>query len=1042
MHSQYFSNIKGSIEKYKDWTSAKLWLKRATLELSRNELDALFQAIYEWATRDISNRTLTDELLELLAEFDAAGSKRRRADAERQRQRQIDEDRARTQRLREEAIRAERERIAREAREHLRAQQAAIAKREQLRQEQLQKEADERKSRILTQIDICLQQDFLAADNLFQRLPRGVIPETEFQERKLAFVRKWFADRSIGTRGFFKFTPDAEQIAAIAAVSGHVQVVARAGSGKTATLVGRTIFLIEHCNVQPSRILLLAFNRKAATEIRRRLLTVAHHGAEYAVSTEINERAKNARSKGRKIDLGKLEAEAVDAVATRMKIALPHIMTFHALAYAIVHPDESLLSNDPEDGTQALSRAFQSVIDDQLKNPAFEAKMRELMIAHFREDWDRIVARQSGETKEELLRLRRHLPRQSLGGEPVKSYGEKLIADFLFEHDIAYKYERNHWWNNRNYRPDFTIFSTKQTGLIIEYFGLVGDSDYDEMSREKRSYWHSKPGWKLLEFSPTDITSRGEEAFRERLKHKLEQHDIVCQRLSEDEIWHRVRGRAIDQFTTASVHFVGRCRKQSLSPNALRDLIRTHEPVSLVERRFLALAHTLYAAHLERLAATDEDDFDGLMQRAASAVISGRTKFCRKSGSGELSDVRFVCIDEFQDFSDLFHKLLCAIRQVNPTIELFCVGDDWQAINGFAGSDLKFFEQFEKYVGKSRRLYISTNYRSAQSIVAAGNALMKGMGKPAVAHKESHGTVLLSDVDRFRPSLIEQQRHPGDIITPMVSRIANSVLATGSDLVVLSRQNSLPWFVNSTEQERVGGKGLDSFLALVRSVCPRGLNERISISTTHKFKGLEKSTVIIVDAVARRYPLVHPDWVFSRVLGDNPNKTVQEERRLFYVALTRAINKLVICTSGKDRSPFLDELQRAMTIQDIDWSDYPPVTLSSSRRLVVKVGNQDGRGPSPTLVIKDQLKAAGYQWQMTGWPGWAKTFPTDGFNIEQIQAEVWAAEVDGVEVRVIDESERTVAKFFIHAGRWLAQFDRLASLRSHPVDNQGGEEQR
>ena len=64
-----------------------------------------------------------------------------------------------------------------------------------------------------------------------------------------------------------------------------------------------------------------------------------------------------------------------------------------------------------------------------------------------------------------LLRFRRSLPRESLGGEYVKSYGEKVIADFLFEHDIAYKYERNHWWSGINYRPDFTIFHDTQAAV-------------------------------------------------------------------------------------------------------------------------------------------------------------------------------------------------------------------------------------------------------------------------------------------------------------------------------------------------------------------------------------------------------------------------------------------------------------------------------------------------------------------------------------------------------------------------------------------------
>ena len=88
------------------------------------------------------------------------------------------------------------------------------------------------------------------------------------------------------------------------------------------------------------------------------------------------------------------------------------------------------------------------------------------------------------------------------------------------------------------------------------------------------------------------------------------------------------------------------------------------------------------------------------------------------------------------------------------------------------------------------------------------------------------------------------------------------------------------------------------------------MKERISISTAHKYKGLEKPMVIVLDAVARSYPLIHPDWAFSRVLGDSPEKITKEERRLFYVALTRAIEKLVIITDGRSKSPFLEELER------------------------------------------------------------------------------------------------------------------------------------
>ncbi|NDD12267.1 MAG: DNA helicase UvrD [Betaproteobacteria bacterium] len=928
----------------------------------------------------------------------------------------------------------ESEKLAREARESARQQEeqeraeaAAQAEQERIRQKRIQEEAGVRKRSVVAEIDQQFQRDFLSTDAFFDSIPSGILSREEYEALKLAFVRRWF-DQTAKNRTDRKFQLDDEQIGAIAAVNGNVQVVARAGSGKTATLVNRALFLLQHCRVPAPKILLLAFNRKAAVEIRRRLLGLIHAEAEHQVKSEINERHQLAKQrKVNRIDWSEIEADSVGAVATRLKINLPHVMTFHALAYAIVHPDESILYNGAEGESQGLSRAFQSVIDDHLQAPKYRAAIRELMLAHFKEDWDRIVAKGYDQSKAEFLRIRRSLPRESLRGEYVKSYGEKLIADFLFEHDIAYKYERNHWWNDVNYRPDFTVFKTAKSGLIIEYFGLSGDPDYDAMSADKRAYWAGKADWTLIEFSPSDITSRGDEGFKDLLKHHLEDQGVECHRLSEDEIWLKTRDRAIDRFTTAAVNFVGRCRKLSLSPEELRDRIDAYSPLSQVEAMFLDLLETLYSAYLKRLSATGEEDFDGLMQRAATIVASGATKFQRKSGSGNLGELQFVCIDEFQDFSDLFFRLLQSIRKANPGVGLFCVGDDWQAINGFAGSDLRFFDRFEEHIGPSHRLYIATNYRSAKSVVDAGNALMAGFGKPASANRDTLGTVVLADASEFRPSLIEKQRHPGDIITPMVSRISGKSLASGSDVVLLCRRNSLPWFVNFGDQGKGEGRGLEGYIELMRSLFPKGVSDHITISTAHRYKGLEKPTVIVVDAVARSYPLIHPDWVFSRVLGDSPEKIIAEERRLLYVAMTRAAEKLVIITDGQSRSPFLDELQKVRPLENIEWRDYPSVRNKVSR-LVIKVGNQDRRGGGGTFAIKDQLRASGYQWQTTGWPGWAKTCLVDGFQISSLQTEVWVDSADAVEIRIFDEAEQTLGIFRVNGGEWMSVHNELDSM--------------
>jgi DNA helicase-4 len=659
--------------------------------------------------------------------------------------------------------------------------------------------------------------------------------------------------------------------------------------------------------------------------------------------------------------------------------------------------------------------------------PAFKSRIRELMLAHFREDWDRIIDGCYDQSKEALLRFRRSLPRESLGGDYLKSYGEKVIADFLFEHDLKYKYERNHLWSGVNYRPDFTIFLTPKSGIIIEYFGLKGDADYDEMSEEKRQYWKAKRDWTLMEFAPNDIARDSVELFGERLKAGLKEHGIQCTRLSEDEIWRRVRGRAIDRFTIAMVGFIGRCRKQSLSPCELRSLIAGYAPISLVEGMFLNLVHDLYLAYLDRLSATGDEDFDGLMQRAATAIDTGQTLFQRKSGSGDLLALRYVFIDEFQDFSDLFYRVLTAIRKQNSGVELFCVGDDWQAINGFAGSDLRFFNDFGGYIGESRRLYIATNYRSQRAIVSIGNALMNGLGKPAVAHKTESGRVLVSDLNAFEPSLVEKQRHSGDIITPAVLRVVNKALIDGLDVVMLCRRNGLPWFVNYQEQDGGSGRRLARYLDLIRSFFPEGLKERITVSTAHKYKGLEKQMVIVLDAVARSYPLIHPDWAFSRIFGDSPEKIAEEERRLLYVALTRAVQTLVIFTDGRSKSPFLEELEQKQVSSPIAWEEFPPVH-GATTRLVTKVGNQESRGGAPTFAIKDYLKATGYQWQNKGWAAWAKSFPSEGFNLDVLRSEVWTNAADGIDVRIFDDTETLVAHYLVDDSKWYRVVDELDLL--------------
>lgn len=835
---------------------------------------------------------------------------------------------------------------------------------------------------LLEKLRALLHSNFLGVEKFFQESCIAHFPRHILDQEKVAFVSSWFSDGSIERPA----KPDDEQISAIAEVSGHIQVIARAGSGKTSTLVNRAYFLQKHCGVKPSEMILLAFNKKAAEEIETRL------------------------------------GDLLDGQP-------PFVMTFHALAHALVHPEQNLIHDSSDGRNLALSRFVQEIINDRLGDPEFVGRIRQVMVDHFKEDWDRIEEGGFNLTKEEMLAYRRSLQRETMRGEFVKSFGEKSIANFLFEHQVPYLYEPAERGPLKNYHPDFILKRADGGGVAIEYFGMAGDPDYDAMSEEKRRYWKSRErgGWKLIECGPSDISEYGVDGFLNMLRTELEKEHFEFRRMNEDEIWQQVSKRAIDRFTLATRSFIARCRKLELTPVSLQQSISRHKSKWRVEANFLGIMVPLYRDYLDRLNADDKDDFDGLLHRAANAVHEGASIFARhmKKQHGDLAKLRFMLIDEYQDFSKLFHSMIEAIRDLSPQLQLFCVGDDWQAINGFAGSDLDYYENFTSYFPGSERLHISTNYRSRAAIVAAGNAVMTGHPNPAVAYSKEPGNVLLANVSDFTASPNEDVRHGNDLVTPMVLRLTAHALAQNKNIVLLSRTNAPPAWINYNayqgDEGNLPATGIERFRNLIRSYFPEDQRNKIKASTTHGFKGLQGDIVVVLDAVSGCYPLIHQDWIFQRLFGESIETITAESRRLFYVALTRAIDTLVIFTEKDRKSPFLEDVERQMYLASIDWRRYPAVSASSDR-LKVYVGNQTYRGSKPTVDIKDLLKQEGYgASKLNGnWFSWMKTFPVDGFSLGDLTNSTWSPRAVGVEVRILDEQDNLVGIYLVDHGVWTA----------------------
>ncbi len=300
------------------------------------------------------------------------------------------------------------------------------------------------------------------------------------------------------------------------------------------------------------------------------------------------------------------------------------------------------------------------------------------------------------------------------------------------------------------------------------------------------------------------------------------------------------------------------------------------------------------------------------------------------------------------------------------------------------------FSEFNEYFPGARWLDLGTNYRSGGKIVTCGNALMRGLGQPArPLASNGDGSVSIARMNSFEPTSQEEGRGNGDELTFAVLRLVRSFLDRGLKVALLARRNSVPWFVDR-RGVKSAIRGLELLLERVRSKLPEDEQDRVEASTVHKFKGQERDAVIVLDAVQRSFPLIHPHWQFLRLHGDSPTRIEEEERRLFYVAMTRAQRELVLISDRTQESPFL----RNLPLGEVDWNLLVPPAPLGGDLVEVRVAD--------AYAVRDQLKNLGYRWQGSAKKYWRRAIPADGFAIANLLQQPWAR--PGVRVEVYSET--------------------------------------
>ena len=824
------------------------------------------------------------------------------------------------------------------------------AERDRARRRQKHQEGEE----YLAEAKATLSRKFLEFDFFG---PRDDIYVTQADLDKLMseFVQNWVSEKGLTTVTGTAIQVTDEQALAIGSLSRHTLVTARAGSGKTTVMALRAVFMAEHCGIDPRKHLLLTFNKLAAAELGNRI---------YGLLMQLND-VKSAQPQRDPIKEKQKRARLLRSAG----VPYPEVLTFHSLAYKVVERYRAqnglagltYISDGGDDQDDARGRAIRATLDELMASPARKI-LRRFLRRHFEQDWIALISAEKLRGIASEIDWQRY-PRLTLKGDSVKSRGEKVIADLLYSHGVDYTYEKALSIKGELFvRPDFSITHGSEKPLLIEYLGLMGDPDYDASNDRKRTSLASA-GYRTLELNPMDLADVT--LLTDKIRMFLLENAkgaINFSALDADELEELIWERGKTNIEALLKNFVARARASSVHGSEIRAYAdRLDESVGMeeLERDFLRIAVNFLDGYVSFLDANELQDFDGLLHSALGAIDEGTKRIATDESELNLDELGFISVDEYQDFSPGFQGIIDRLVGLSHAT-VFAVGDDWQSINGFMGAKPEIFSTFGSRMPNSLHLDLLTNHRSSAKIVRLGNLVMEGEGRGALPRADAtDGVVEIFDVSVLTSAPHERGQHgtnPRVISAARLMQDRHGATNSGNFILSRMKRNPTDVFLHSAVSDGLGKLKKNVLITY-------GSDARIQnlgVSSTHSFKGRESPTVIVWDADANRYPFVHPFWFYMRIFGDTLEDILAEEKRLLYVAITRAEQKLYILFDS-EMSPFLKNIA-APYRSKIDNYVRDAVIDAHELQLVVSNG----------FDAKDSLKNGGFTFNSID-KTWAKT---------------------------------------------------------------------
>ena len=670
---------------------------------------------------------------------------------------------------------------------------------------------------------------------------------------------------------------DDEQRRAVIIDDNHCLLVAGAGAGKTTTMAAKVKYLVEKQGIRPQDIIVISYTNKAVNELKER-------------------------------------------INTRLKI-LAKIATFHSFAFEIVrkaHPQP------PE-----VNMSSYNIILDMLAKQIFDNKrlMRNLVlfmgyyfdlpedIFQFKSlneyhlyksalDYETLKSG-LGEYVQKIAD-RRSKSVRTITGEFLRSVQEVQIANLLYLNGIDYEYEKPYPYAmpkaNKKYTPDFFI-SQGENEVYIEHYGLTEGmksfilnpqeiAKYQKAITDKRAL-HKKNRTRLIE---TWSFYNDKQSLLDHLREALTSNGFILKPRNLDEVYQKIVETGKDKYIYKLVWFTMNFIEQfktSGYDDAGFEILR-EKTDNVRSRLYLDIAEEVYRHYQRTLKESNQIDFADMINDANSLLADMEKQSINLS-------YKYIIIDEFQDIARQRFNLTKRLSDITHA-KVVAVGDDWQSIYAFAGSDISLFTQFLELMGSGTELKITHTYRNAQELIdIAGNFVQKNS---AQIKKQLISPKRLKD-----PIQLEPYNDGGNTYKNLATAVNNIIgkilgeFGENKTILLIGRYNFDLYKLKMT------GEFEELYDGQVRS--KKHPKAKLSFMTAHRSKGLGYDNVIILNMLDSRFGFpsqIEDDPIIKMVTHEDKSMPFAEERRLFYVALTRTKNRVYVAAPLFKPSRFIVEL--------------------------------------------------------------------------------------------------------------------------------------